>query len=235
MDVVFSILWGAWNADDFVGNLGISGEFFTMFSTGLVELLQVFNWHSHWQKPATSVLRSPRESYDSGSSRYKIKRTWAFLIFLALKMWLTWYQIVDHVCYSQSNMAKGMCSINDSLNTKVSPFFDTPFPSSYWLMGTKSTSSIKHAYQALSQNSIGLHPHGLRKDSIDKVRYRKLLSHYTRSIGTSRNMYLIYLPIRSLSFNLMARGFFERVQCSLQPSLIWTDSSATQRANFEIL
>ena len=39
-------------------------------------------------------------------------------------------------------MAKGKCLIDDNLNTKVSPFFDTPFPSSYWLMGTKSMSSI---------------------------------------------------------------------------------------------
>ena len=36
-------------------------------------------------------------------------------------MWLTQYQVVDHVRSSQSNMAKGMCSINDSLNTKL-PF-----------------------------------------------------------------------------------------------------------------
>ena len=106
------------------------------------------HWHSHWQKPATSILRSLRESYDSRSSRCKIKRTWAFLIFLALKMWLTWYQVVDHVCYSQFNMAKGMCLIDDSLNTKVSPFFNTPFLSSYWPR-TKSTSSIKHAHQPL--------------------------------------------------------------------------------------
>ena len=184
MDVAFLILWGAWNAVDSVGN-------FLSPTTN--------HWHSHWQKPATSVLPSPRESYDSGSSRCKIKRTWALLIFLALKMWLTWYQVVDHVCYSQSNMAKGMCSINDNLNTKVSLFFDTPFPSSYWLIGTKSTSSIKYAHQSLSQNlpSIDLPPHRLCKDNIDKVRCHKLFSHYTRSIGTSRNIYLIYLPIRS--------------------------------------
>ena len=149
-------------------------------------------------------------------------------------MWLTWYQVVDHVCYSHFNTANGMCSINDSLNTKVSPFFDTPFPSSYWPR-TKSTPSIKHAHQSLP--TINLPPHRIRKDNIDKVRCHKLFkfSHYTRSIGTYRNMYLICLPIRSLSFNLMARGFLERVQCPLQPSLIWTDSSTTQRANFEIL
>ena len=53
-------------------------------------------------------------------------------------MWLTWYQVIDHVCYSQSNMAKGMCLIDDSLNTKVSPFYNTPFPSWYWLMGANT-------------------------------------------------------------------------------------------------
>ena len=179
--------WGTWNADDFVGNSGTSGEFFTMISTGLVKLLPVSNYeaHSHWQKPTTSILRIPRESYDSGSS-CKIKRTWAFFIFFALKMWLTWYQVVDHVWYFQFNMAKGMCSIDDNLSTKVSPFFDTPFPSSYWLMDTKSTSSIKHAHQSLSQNlpSIDLPPHRLFKDNIDKVRCHKLFSYYTRSFGT---------------------------------------------------
>ena len=82
------------------------------------------HWHSHWQKPATSILRNPRESYDSGSSRCKIKHTWALLIPFALKMWLTWYQVVDHVCYSQSSMAKGKCSIDDSLSSKVSPFLN---------------------------------------------------------------------------------------------------------------
>ena len=179
------------------------------------------HWHSHWQKPTTAILRSPRESYDSGSSRCKIKRTWAFLIFLALKMWLTWYQVVDHVCYLQSNMAS---SIDDSLNTKVSPFFDTLFPSSYWPR-TKSTSSIKHAHQPLPTISLPLHR--LPKDNIDKVRCHKLFSHYTRSIGTYRNMYLIYLPIRSLSFSLMARGFLERVQYPLQPSFLWTHSSTS--------
>ena len=179
------------------------------------------HWHSHWQKLATSILRSPRESYDSGSS-CTIKRTWAFLIPFVLKMWLTWYQVVDHVRYSQSNMAKGKCSIDDSLNTKVSPFFDTPFPSSYWPR-TKSTPSIEHAHQPL--HTINLPLHRLPKDNIDKVRCHKLFSYYTRSIGTYRNMYLIYLPIRSLSFRLMARGFFERVQYPLQPSLLWTDSS----------
>ena len=46
-------------------------------------------------------------------------------------MWLTWFQVVDHVWYFQSNIAKGMCSIDDSLNPKVSLFFDTPFPSSW--------------------------------------------------------------------------------------------------------
>ena len=127
MDVAFLISWGAWNADDFVGNLGISGEF--LFSTGLVELLPVSNYESLTfsltQKPATSILRSPRESYDSGSTckiSESVKRTWAFLIFFALEMWLTWYQFVDHVYYSESNLAKGMSLINDSLNTKVSPF-----------------------------------------------------------------------------------------------------------------
>ena len=79
------------------------------------------HWHSHWQKPATSILRSPRETYDRGSS-CKIKCTWAFLMFFALRMWLTRYQVVDHVYYSESNLAKGMSLINDSLNTKVSPF-----------------------------------------------------------------------------------------------------------------
>ena len=181
------------------------------------------HWYPHWQKPVTSVLRSPRETYDSRTS-CKIKRTRAFLIFLALNMWLTWYQVVDHVCYSQSNMAKGKCSIDDSLNTKVSPFFDTPFLSSY-SPRTKFTSSIKHAHQPLP--SINLPPRRLPKDNIDKVRCHKLFSHYTRSIGTYRNMYLIYLPIRSLSFNLMARGFFERVQYPLEPSLVWADSSTT--------
>ena len=106
------------------------------------------HWYFHWQKPATSVLRTPRESYD-GQTSCKIKCTWAF--FFALKIWLTWYQVVDHVCHLQSNMVKGKCSINDSLNTKASPFFETPIPSLYWLMGTKSTSSIKHAHQSLSQ------------------------------------------------------------------------------------
>ena len=91
-------------------------------------------------------------------------------------------------------MAKGMCSINDSLNTKVSPFFDTPFPSSY-SPRTKSTPSIKHAHQPLP--TIDPPPHRLPKDNIDKVRCHKLFSHNTRSIGTYRNMYLIYLPIRS--------------------------------------
>ena len=76
------------------------------------------HWHYHWQRLATSILRCPRESYDSGSGHCKIKCTWAFLIFLALEMWLTWYQVVDHVCNLQSNMAKGMCSIDDSLNKK---------------------------------------------------------------------------------------------------------------------
>ena len=154
------------------------------------------HWHSHWQKPATSILRSERESYDSGSSckiGERVKRAWAFLIFFALKMWLTWYQVVDHVCHSQSSMAKGKCSIDDSLNTKVSPFLDTPFPSSYWPR-TKSTSSIKHAHQPLP--IINLPPHRLCKDNIDKVWCHKLFSHYTRSIGTSCNMYLIYLPIQ---------------------------------------
>ena len=119
-------------------------------------------------------------------------------------------------------MAKGKCSIGDSLNTKVSPFFDTPFPSSYWPR-TKSTSSIKHAHQPLP--TIDPPPHRLPKDNIDKVWCHKLFLDYARSIGTSCNMYVIYLPIRSLSFNLMARGFFERVQYPLQPSLLWTDSS----------
>ena len=140
------------------------------------------HWHSHGQKPATSVLRSPRESYDSGSSRCKIKRTWAFLIFFALKMWLTWFQVVDHVCYSQSNMAKGKCLIDDSLSSKVSPFFNTPFPTSYWPR-TKSTSTIKHAHQPLP--TIDPPPHRLPNDNMDKVRCHKLFSHYTRSIGTS--------------------------------------------------
>ena len=138
----------------------------------------------------------PRESYDRGSSckiSERVKRTWAFLIFFALNLWLTWYQVVDHVCYSQSNMAKGICLIDDSLNTKVSPFFDTPFPSSYWPR-TKSTSSIKHAHQPLP--TIDPPPHRLPKDNIDKVRCHKLFSDYARSIGSSRNMYLIYLPIR---------------------------------------
>ena len=108
-----------------------------------------------------------------------------------LKMWLTWYQVVDHVCHSQFDTAKGKCSIDDSLNTKVGPFFDTPFHSSYWPR-TNSTSSIKHARQPLP--SIDLPPHRLRKDNIDKVRCHKLFSYNTRSIGT---LYLIYLPIRS--------------------------------------
>ena len=180
------------------------------------------HWHFHWQKLATSILRSERESYDSRSSckfGERVKHTWAFLIFFTLKMWLAWCQVVDHVCYSQSNMAS---SINDNLNTKVSPFFDTPFPSSYWPR-MKSTSSIKHAHQLLP--SINLPLHRLCKDNIDKVRCHKLFSHYTRSIGTSCNMYPIYLPIQSLSFNLMARGFFEWIQYPLQPSLLWTDSS----------
>ena len=128
------------------------------------------HWHSHWQKPATSILRSPRESYDSGSS-CTIKRTWALLIFFALKIWLTWYRVVDHVCHSQSNMVKGKCLIDDSLNTKVSPFF---FPSSYWLMGTKSTSSIKYVHHPLP--TIDSTPHRLRKDNIDKVRSHELFS-----------------------------------------------------------
>ena len=176
MDVAFSILWGAWNTDDFMGNLGISGEFFTMFSTGLVELLQVFNWHSHWQKPATLILQAPRESYNRGSSckiSERVKHTWAFLIFFALNLLLTWYQVVDCLCYLQSNVANGMCSINDSLNTKVSPFLDTPFPSSYWPR-TKSTSSIKHAHQPLPTIDPPLHK--LPKDNIDKVRHHKLFS-----------------------------------------------------------
>ena len=149
------------------------------------------HWHSHWQKPVTSVLCSPRESYDSG-----------------------WY--------FQSNMAKGMCSINDSLSTKVSPFFDTSFPSSYWLMDTKSTSSIKHAHQPLSQNSpsINLPQHRLRKDNVDKVWCHKLLSHYTRSIGSSCNMYLIYLPIRFC----LSTWWLEH---PLQPSLLWINSSTS--------
>ena len=169
-----------------------------MFSTGLVELY-LSPTTNHWHKPATSVLRSPRESYDSGSScknGESVKHTWTFLIFLALKMWLTWYQVVDHVWHSQSNMAKGMCSIDDSLNTKACSFFETPFPSS-WARNPRHPS--KHAHQSLSQNlpSIDLPPHRLCKDSIYKVRCHKLFSHYTRSIGTSRNMYVIYLPIRS--------------------------------------
>ena len=108
-------------------------------------------------------------------------------------MWLTWYQVVDHVCYLQSNMAKGMCLIDDSLNTKVSPFFNTPFPSSY-SPRTKSTLSIKHAHQPLP--TIDPPPHRLPKDNIDKVWCHKLFSYYTRSIGTSCNMHLIYLLIR---------------------------------------
>ena len=136
MDVAFLILWWCWrtrNVDDFVGNLGISDEFFKMFPTGLVELLPISNC-----EPLTYSLTEtgyfdtsqPKRIIRSGSS-CKIKRTWASLIFFALKMWLTWYQVVDHVYYSQSNMAKGKCSIDDSLNTKVSPFFNTPFPSLY--------------------------------------------------------------------------------------------------------
>ena len=77
-------------------------------------------------------------------------------------MWLTWYQVVDYVCHLQSNMAKGKCSIEDSLNTKVSPIFDTPFPCSYWPR-TKSTSSIKHVYQSLP--TIDLPPHRSPKDT----------------------------------------------------------------------
>ena len=79
-------------------------------------------------------------------------------------------------------MAKGMCSIDDSLNTKVSPFFNTSFPSSYCFMGIKSTPFIKHAHQPLP--SINLPPHRLLKDNIDKVRFHKLVSHYTIFIGT---------------------------------------------------
>ena len=44
MDVMFSILWGVWNTNDFMGNLGILGEF--LFLTGLVELLPVSNYEA---------------------------------------------------------------------------------------------------------------------------------------------------------------------------------------------
>ena len=165
-----TILWGFW---EFQVSSGFRHGWWSSYLSPTMN-----HWHSHWQKPATSILRSPRESYNSRSS-CKIKRTWAFFIFFALKMWLTWYQVVDHVWYFQSNMAKGMCSNDDGLSTKVSPFFDTPFPSSYWLMDTKSTSSIKHTHQPPSQNSPSIDPppHRLRKDNVFKVRCHKLLSH----------------------------------------------------------
>ena len=150
-------------------------------------------------------------------------------------MWLTWYQVVDYVCHLQSNMAKGKCSIEDSLNTKVSPIFDTPFPCSYWPR-TKSTSSIKHAYQSLP--TIDLPPHRSPKDNIDKVRCHKLFSNYTRSIGTSRNMYLIYLPIRScLSTWWQEDSSIESsILCNLpsyEPIQAWVRWA--QRASFERL
>ena len=151
------------------------------------------HWHSHWQKPASSILRNPRESYDSGSIRCKIKHTWALLIPFAPKMWLTWYQVVDHVCYSQSNMTKGMCSIDDSLNTKVSPFFNTPFHTLYWLMGTKSTSSIKCSSTPPYDRST---PMQVTQRQHQQGTIPQALLTFIRSIGTSRNMYLIYLPIR---------------------------------------
>ena len=150
-------------------------------------------------------------------------------------MWLTWCQVVDHVCHSQSSMAKGKCSIDDSLNTNVSLFFNTPFPSSYWPR-MKSTSSIKHAHQPLSM--INLPPHRLPKDNIDKVRCYKLFSHYTISIGTSCNMYLIYLPIRScLSTWLQDDSSSESsTPCNL-PSYesIQARVRRAQRANFKRL
>ena len=139
-------------------------------------------------------------------------------------MWLTWCQVVDHVCHSQSSMVKGKCSIDDSLNTKVSPFFDTPFPSSY-SPRTKSTSSIKHAHQPLP--TIDPPPHRLRKDNIDKVRCHKLFSHYTRSIETPVICMSHIFNNSILPFNLMAKGFFERVRYPLHPSLLWTDSSTS--------
>ena len=174
------------------------------------------HWHSHWQKPATSILRSPRELYDSRSS-CTIKRTWAFLIFFSLKIWLTWYRVVDHVCHSQSIMVKGKCLIDDSLNTKVSPFFNTPFPSSYWPR-TKSTSSIKHPHQPLP--TIDPPPHRLRKDNIDKVQCHKLFLYYTGSIETPIICMSHIFNNSILPFNLMAKGFFKRVQYPLHPSLL---------------
>ena len=105
-------------------------------------------------------------------------------------MWLTWYQVVDHVCYSHSNTANGMCSINDSLNTKVSIH-----PS---LRHIDLERNPHHPSSTLINPSLrSIHPRTSYPKTTSTRYDATSSSHNTRSIGTYYNMYLIYLPIRS--------------------------------------